>query len=362
MAVNDEILDATIKHQLELQYYSNGVVNRMLRLLAKTDADLFAQLQKAIDRLPPESFTVRRLDKLLASVRDLNAEAYAKVSGELNSELEALAYYEITHQKQLFDNTLPVQVRVASVSVEQVYSAALSRPFQGKLLNEWMQGLEVDRAVRIRDAVRIGYVENQTVSQMVQRIRGTRALKYKDGILNITRRNAEGIVRTAIGHTAQFTRNRFFEANDSVIKSLMWSSALDGKTSQICRARDGKQYTLETHKPIGHSLRYLGGAGAAHFDCRSAMVAVTKSWKELGIDIDESPAGTRSSMDGQVPADTTYEQWLKKKPAKFQDEVLGVTKGKAFRKGLSLDRFENNKGREFTIDELKARDSEYFDK
>lgn len=360
MALNDDILDASIAHQIDLQHYSNGVVNRMLALLKSTDDDLFRELEKAINRLPRESFTVRRLDKLLQSVRDLNSEVYATVSGELQTELNELAEYELTYQKQLFDNTLPIQVRMASVSVEQVYAASLARPFQGKLLREWMTGLETDTAVRIRDAIRIGYVENQTIGQMVQRIRGTRALKYKDGLLDISRRNAEMIVRTAVSHTAQYARAQFFEANDSVIKALVWSATLDGRTTPICRARDGKQYTLETHKPIGHSLAYLGGAGNAHFGCRSTMVAVTKSWKELGLDIDELPASTRASMDGQLPADTTYEQWLKKKPAAYQNEILGVAKGKAFRKGLSLSRFENNRGKQYTIAQLKERDSKYF--
>lgn len=360
MSINDDILDASIAHQVDLQGYSNGVVNRMLALIKRTDSDLFTQINDALERLPAESFTVRRLDRLLKSVRDLNTELYGTVSGELERELAELAEYEISYQKQLFDNTLPTQVRMVSVSAEQVYAASLSRPFQGKLLREWMQGLDTDRALRIRDTIRIGYIENQTIGQIVQRIRGTRARKYKDGILDITRRNAEAVVRTAVSHTAQYARSKFFEANDSVVKHLLWSSTLDGRTTEICRARDGKAYTLETKRPIGHSLAYLGGAGNAHFGCRSTMVAVTKSWRELGIDADELPASTRASMDGQLPDDITYEEWLKKKPASFQNEVLGVTKGKAFRKGLSLDRFENNRGRQYTIDELKARDSQYF--
>lgn len=360
MALNDDILDASIKHQVDLQHYSNGVVNRMLKLIKRTDADLITEINKALDKLPPESFTARRLDALLESVRDLNKELYAEITGELTTELQELADYELTHQKQLFDNTLPTQVRMASVSVEQVYAASLARPFQGKLLKEWTKGLEVDTSIKIRDAIRIGYVENQTIPQIVQRIRGTKAKSYKDGLLDITKRNAETVVRTAIAHTASFARSRFFEVNSSVIKALKWSSTLDSRTSEICRARDGKLYNADTRKPIGHSLSYLGGAGNAHFNCRSVMVAVTKSWRELGLDIDELSPSTRASMDGQVPADLTYSEWLKSKPASMQDEILGVTKGKAFRKGLPIERFENNKGKQYTIAELKERDSKYF--
>lgn len=362
MSVNDELLDASIAHQIDLQYYSNGVVNRIMALLNRTDADLFAQLQVALERLPASQFSVDRLEAVLISLRALNAQVYASVSREINNELRELADYEVTYQKQLFDNVLPVQVTTQAVTIEQVYSAALARPFQGKLLREWMAGLEADKAIRIRDAIRMGYVEGQTIGQIVQRIRGTRALQYKDGVIDITRRNAETIVRTAIGHVAGFTKNRFYEANSDVIKSLKWHSTLDGRTSEPCRARDGKLYTLDK-KPIGHSLRWGSGPGAFHFNCRSTSVAVTKSWRELGIDADELSPSTRASMDGQVAQDLTYEEWLRKKSISFQEEVLGKTKAKLFRDGgLSLDRFSNNQGNSYTLEQLKIRDAEAFKK
>jgi SPP1 gp7 family putative phage head morphogenesis protein len=361
MSVNDELLDASIAHQIDLQYYSNGVVSRIIALLNKTDADLFLQLQSALERLPASQFSVERLDSMLYSLRLINAQAYNTVTNEINNELKQLVTYEAGHQYQLFESTIPVAYSTQTVVIEQVYAAALARPFQGKLLKEWMAGLEIDKATRIRDAIRMGYVENQTIPQIVKRIRGTRALQYQDGIIDITRRNAETVVRTAIGHTASFTKNRFYEANEGVIKALKWHSTLDSRTSEPCRARDGKLYTL-SKKPIGHTLSWGGGAGAFHFNCRSSSVAITKSWQELGIDADELSPGTRASMDGQLPEDVTYGDWLKKKPAQFQDDILGVTKGKLFRAGLEIDRFSNNSGKSYTLDQLRERDAYYFKK
>ena len=49
-----------------------------------------------------------------------------------------------------------------------------------------------------------------------------------------------------------------------------------------------------------------------------------KSWRELGIDVDEMDAGTRASMDGQVRQLTTnYAQWLERQPYERQIKVLG---------------------------------------
>ena len=79
--------------------------------------------------------------------------------------------------------------------------------------------------------------------------------------------------------------------------------------------------------------------------------------------MDDFSPSTRASMDGQVPADQTYGQWLKKQSAERQDDILGKTRGALFRKGgLEFDRFYNDKGRYLTLDELRQRDAAAFDK
>jgi SPP1 gp7 family putative phage head morphogenesis protein len=339
----------------------------MIAMLNRTESDLFAQLVVALEKMPPESFTVKRLEQLLASVRDLNSQAYAAVSDELHSELADLAQYEAGYQYQLFQSTIPAQivaqVDIATVSAEQMYAAAMARPFQGRLMKEWASTIEEGRMARIRDAVRIGYVENQPIGDIVKRIRGTRAKGYSDGIIEIDRRHAEAVVRTAISHTAAFTRNRFLQANNDLIKAVVWTSTLDNRTSDMCRIRDGLKYTPDDHKPIGHNVPWLSGPGQLHWNCRSTSVPVTKSWGELGgVDIGEFNAETRASMDGQVPGDTTYADWIKKQPAGRQDEILGPTRGKLMRDGkLTLDRFYNEKGKYLTLDELRKRDAAAFE-
>jgi hypothetical protein len=67
-------------------------------------------------------------------------------------------------------------------------------------------------------------------------------------------------------------------------------------------------------------------------------------------------------MDGQVPDAETYQTWLKKKPAAFQDDVLGPTRGKLFREGLPLDRFVDETGKEYTLAQLRSKDASLFKK
>lgn len=349
--VNEELQRAAIDHSIDLIRYQNGVVRKIIALLNRTDKDLFEQLAAALQRLPAEAFTVERLDMMLQSVRTLNAKAYEQVRLGLEQDLRELVIYEAGYQQQLFANTVPVNLQVASVNAGQVYSAALSRPFQGRLLSEWMAGLEAGKAAKIRDALRIGYVEGQTIDEMTKRIRGTKARQYQDGIIEITRRDAETVVRTAISHTANHTRQKFYEQNDDLVKGIKWIATIDGRTSLVCISRDQVVYPVDS-----------GPRPPAHPNCRSTTTPVLRSWKELGIPLDELPESTRASMGGQIPASMSYNEWLKGKPAAFQDDVLGPTKGKLFRAGMPVDRFVNKAGDVLTLDELRKRDAEYFRK
>ena len=81
------------------------------------------------------------------------------------------------------------------------------------------------------------------------------------------------------------------------------------------------------------------------------MTAVLKSWKELGLK--EPTAGTRASMDGQVAETETYQTWLSKKSPEFQDDVLGKARGEMFRNGTTLDRFVDDSGKQYTLEQLK---------
>jgi hypothetical protein len=364
--VNQQLADESIAHAEALQRYANRVVALVVALLNRGDADLSARLAEAMERLPAESFSVQRLESLLSSVRELNAAAYRAAVGELTKELRDLAEYEAGHQLALFQATIPPQVvtavGVAAVVPEQAYAAAMARPFQGRLLSEWAASMEEGRMVRVRDAVRMGYVQQESIGEIVRRIRGTRARGYADGLLEIDRRHAEAVVRTAVSHTAGYVREQFFGANTDLVKAQEWVSTLDTKTSEICLLRDGKQYQpVSPYKPIGHSLTWLGGPGRAHWQCRSAAVPVVKSWRELGADMPEFDGETRASMDGQVAQDMNYGDWLKRQPRARQISVLGETRARLLRDGgLTVDKFATDKGRWLTLEELKQLDADAF--
>lgn len=361
MSVNDDIHDAQISHQVGLLRYSNSVINRIISLLKNADDDFVEQISK-FDALVAVGVSHSRLTKMLKALWQLNKHVHGEIRSALRNEMRALGIYEAEFQQRMIVKISPVNLVLKVPTSAQVYAATVAKPFQGMLLKEMFAGLEHSTYSRLRNAVRMGYVEGQTTDEIIRKVRGRKAANFKDGILEGNRNSVAKVVRTALGHTAAIARNETFRQNANIIKGVAWVSTLDGSTTQQCRDRDGKAYSLE-HKPIGHGLTWNGGPGRIHWQCRSSSTPILKSWKELGIDLKEAPEGTRASMDGQVPAKTTYYDWLRKKPASFQDNVLGRKRALLFRKAkLPPEKFSDRSGKAYTLDQLKVREMKAWER
>lgn len=109
---------------------------------------------------------------------------------------------------------------------------------------------------------------------------------------------------------------------------------------------------------------YIAQGFVVH-NCRSTLSPLTKSWSELEQqyhgtskmkDLEKIPTKMRASMDGQVPADKSYTQWLKGKGDKFQNKVLGPVRAKLFRDGkiTNMSNLLDQSGNPLTIPELKS--------
>jgi hypothetical protein len=91
------------------------------------------------------------------------------------------------------------------------------------------------------------------------------------------------------------------------------------------------------------------------------MTAVLKDADELGLK--KIPAGKRASIDGQVPASTTYGQWLKRQSVEVQENVLGVAKAKLFRDGgLPIERFTDVNLKPLSLDDLRELEKSAFER
>ena len=324
MSLNNDIYELMVGHQIGLQRYSTGVLKKILAHLSDVEKDIIAQLSKT------DGLSKKQLQDFLTFLRARMAEYRGAVNETAQADMLDLAAYEADYNAQKLSGATGTAFNRPSAA--QLAAIVKTKPIQGRLLNEWSSTLAEATRLQIQDAVRIGVTEGEGTAQIIKRIRGTRANGYKDGVLQISRNNAAAVIRTMTNDIATQAREQVYAENEQFIDGVMWSSVLDARTTPVCQARDGEVYPLNE-----------GPRPPAHIGCRSVTTAIIKGFPQ--------------------PERTTYAKWLKKQPFKDQIEILGPTRAALFKAGgLSLDRFVDNAGRSYTLDELRKRDLAAFEK
>lgn len=355
---NERISDLFTRHAIDLQRVDAGQRRAIRRILKDLEGDIVAQLAR-IDPTAVQRQSARqgRLEKLLEQVRDTIRASYRSASTLLRGELRELADIEATFAARAINDGVGFGLVTTDVTRAQLSGLVSGVLVQGSPVAEWWQRQAGDTLQRFTDEMRRGIAEGETNAQLIRRVRGGRQNgEPVRGFMEITRRNAESLVRSATQATAQAAREITYEQNADVLKGIMWMATLDSRTTVGCAARDGLLYEIGTHAPIDHTLPWEGGPGNRHWGCRSTSAPVTKSFRELGIDADEVPPGTRASMNGQVPQDTTFDGWLERQPKSVQAEVLGEGRAELWRENkLSFRDLLDGNGRELSLAELRAR-------
>lgn len=352
---NEKLLDELIGHEVDLTHLSNAQVVEIIKILNSQDPQLRAALIEEIDGLG-QDLSEASVALALAGALGINRAVFARVRQTLTQSTDDLIRYELSFVHRALQAVLPALVQdqfpVNAADFAQVQTAARTMPFQGRLISEWLAGVESGRAASIRDAVRSGIVDGKPTAEIVRTIMGTKAERYADGVLQKSRRDVESVVRSAVSSAAAVASDKAFEANAVLISHVEWVSILDNRTTVMCRIRDRLPYTLGTYKPIGHKIPWLAGPGRLHFCCRSSKWPVLKSAKELGI----TDAQVMALMDGQSPQQVTFGEWLQGQSAARQDQILGPERGRLMRQGkLKFKDFYNDKGKFLTLDELRER-------
>lgn len=386
---NQAFFDALLRHQIFLLRYAGGVRRRIHRILNDTEQDLAEKIRDRLRNSPGGLGTptqVRRMDTLLGVLTTIRTEGWNKIDETWAQELTALASAEAATLQAILITVSPVVVDTILPSAARLKAIATSMPFEGRTMRDWAKKIRADDINRIHNAVRVGMVQGETPAQIARRVVGSARLKGRDGATEITRANATAITRTAVNHVSNEVRDEFFGQNRDIVSKERFVATLDSRTTAICRANDGKVFP-----------RGKGPRPPLHFGCRSLRVAVLDAdtmaqrpakpvteqqllrefAEKRGLTKppktrDGLPRGTKGGFDefargrvrqltGRVPGETTYQQWLGRQSAAFQDDVLGKAKGALFRRGgLRLDQFVNRKGDELNLRDLARRHADAF--
>ncbi len=350
MDKDQQLADDLIGRQLDIFRFTASERQAVLRILKRMEEDLIELLFNSGKPLTDLS----RADKarLLAQAQAVIEQYYAVAGGHAVEGLRGLARFEVAQAAATLRAAFAGMIEPGLPT--EGYMRVLIRDtlVQGAPSAEWWERQAGDTAFRFANEVRQGLTAGETNAQIVSRI--------VERLMGVSRTNAYGLVATSVQTVASAARFETFKENEDVIKGYRQLSTLDGHTTPVCLAYSGLEWSKDL-KPVGHDKEFISDKGPPtgtprHWGCRSLITPVTKTFKELGIDIPEFKASTRAASGGPVSSDTTMKQYLDRRtPAQLADQ-LGAGKAELYRNGkITLAQLVDQTGRELTLEQLRAK-------
>lgn len=395
----EDLVEFTTRHQVYLERVKSGEVKKaddlFVRLIAELSRILFRLRLSDLGTLPKI-----RAAKLLKDVEKLHTDEYQKHLVAFAASLRELAEEEREFELESLNEATIDELEPddgGDEAIAALWPTVQEQPMSatGKLLAAYLALWMAQEVARATDLVRKAIAEGWSPNDLLYAFRGTAEKHFDDGLIASARRNTNTTIRTAMQHVSSAARWATMRSivlrprstprtgeDDAVqvntegvvtriprsaretarlagvkvgdrvaLLGYRWISILDSKTSQVCRSLDGQVFKFGQ-----------GPIPPAHPNCRSSIIAeLLGRWKKrdkTGRFTKDDRA--RPSSDGDISVRTTYYEWLKTQSAEFQDDVLGPTRGKLFRKGgLSAEAFARlNLDRNFepmTLDEMRRR-------
>ncbi len=302
---NEQLRDALVRHALYVQRFYGG--------LSRETRSKINRLRVRTVRLANGTSSLRGR---ISRIRAILDETYDLIETDTGLAVLRLALLEKNYQTRALKSVLG-----------ETYS-----PRRGDRL----------------DALTAGLIPNQDSQSINSYIAGSRkrhltaATAYirsgGQGITGATRagRELSAIQRTIFTNTQNAAANAMYRANDDVLDGYQWTSTLDGRTSDICKALDGRVFKTD-------AVRYP----PAHFNCRSTTIPVVKRFSRLPDSVREGAPLPRAAYDGQIPESLDYPKWLVTQPDRVKLQALGSQRRvDLFNEGrLNLTRFSDPGGR-----------------
>ena len=338
-SVNWKMKDRVIRHSVYIQGLAKAEQAKLARFLdRRLLPDLRRQVQDALagsipGLIPPSA---QRLQDLDAAIGGLLRTHLGTAGSDLSKALSKVAINEGKWSSGLLAKAMePLSVDFITPSPATL-QAIVKEGVIGKPMKEWFGGLAKGTQTKLRNQIAAGVALGESTPTIVRRVSKGYA---------ITKRQAQTLVRTSVNHVSNQARMVTMQANTDTIKGWQFVATLDARTTDICMSHDGKFYKLNEG---GNQYPPL------HHQCRSTAVPVSKSWEELGLKgLKAPPAGFRASMNGQVPANVRYPQWLRAQPKSVRREILGPGRAELFDRGVvTVDKFVDADNKSRTLGQL----------
>jgi len=339
VGIAEDLRDGAILHTVQMHRVEAGTRRKAIAELRRMAREVEAALRSS------PSTRLRDLQSLL---NDTITRYMDQIRASVLEDLEAVAVLESEVAAGNIDRVIGVGGIATRITAPQM-NASLSALSQNATFREWWRRQSTKAKQLVGDQVRSGVLRGAPMREMVGAVRDA---------LAVNERQSSAIVRTGVMTVANKARELTYLNSGDLVKGVQAVVTFDTRTSAICRARSAFAWDNDGNPLAGTPTNIdYPGPPPWHWNCRTTIVAVLRGLDEMAPGTaDLLPEETKASMDGQIAADTTYEQWFNAQSQERQEDILGPAKLRLYKKGrLSFADMVDQTGNELTVGELRKR-------
>lgn len=347
------VLARMIEMQNKLDKYDDAVLIKLKKEYKKASERLLEDV-KAAKNKTKRIWTNTRLTALLEEAQITHQAVVGLLTGQTAEAMVEVGAYSYKTMNNIvgWDGKV-LGYNNISLSPQQLQGLVTEQKLAGKNLKDWMGDALSADIDSIKTEVAQGLIRGEGYDKMVSRLR--QELGIERG--SRQERDLETVVKTytqAINGKAQ---QDVYNAND-IVSRLEWSAIMENGniktgrgTCPRCIALDGLIWAKDDLDRPPMPL---------HPRCRCMFLPVTKTWKELGLDIDEmekeyQPWTVRDDAGNIVEHgfEKNYSDWFKTRGKEFQDRAIGPKRAELYREGkIQLKDLVDKKGNLILLAEL----------
>ena len=302
MSINDDILSRGLKERALLSLYEKKLDTDLTKIMSSHKKRLVTSALKNGNK------SVNALNRALTLE---TRKTYRKIYRNGISELKALA----NTSSKFHNNTL--KESLGKVYRSKVYTGLKVNDLiinSAGTYSEQIASISLSQQRKIKDVVRKGMIDNLAVNKIAKNV---------GNAIDLPAAQLKTLSRTAITETSSNISNATYKLNEDVIDGYQYVATLDSRTSMICSRLDGKVFRLDNK---------TGVRPPQHFNCRSTTVPIVKSYEDIKNTsssriskrrLSRLNSNKRASFNGQVPAKTNFEEFLRQQDPSFKLAILG---------------------------------------
>lgn len=378
--INEQLADETIGLAIDLKGLERGTKLRIRGLLQKLEKDVVARMRTLELEDKTQTQQYRRMETFIRQVRTAIAASYTgPLPKQLNTDLKQLAGVTQASAAQTMNGVFKAEVATPVLTKKELAVLVDGTTITGGTLGEWWEGQSQKLGNLFASQMRIGLAQGESIPELIKRVRGGATgnkipmeidgelelvPEYSGGIMEISRRDAETLVRTAAQEVGNKVMQQVYRDNQDVLRGERWLSTLDERTCPRCMALDGAIWDFNGNPTPESPWQGPKPPIPLHPRCRCVLQPLTKSWSQLieeasgkKVKVLESKLteAERASMDGPVST-VRLDHWLARQDEGRQRRALGPARFELYQQGnLRLSQMISAEGETVTVDDLTAR-------